>query len=100
MKFRRPAIALVGLASVVALSTGCSTRHIDAEQTGSTPIEGTSWMMFCDGPNAFIWVPGHSGDADELEAVIYDHDECVADSNFSTVDPARGDADGIIEDDE
>lgn len=96
MNIRRTA-AVLGLAATVAL-TGCSTRSIDADTTNSVPIEGTSWMLFCDGPNAFIWVPGHSGDADELEAVIYDHEKCQPDTHFSTTDPARGDADGVFED--
>lgn len=96
MKFRRPAV-VAALAATIVL-TGCSTRHIDAEQTNSIPVEGTSWMLFCDGPNAFIWVPGHNGDADELEAVIYDHEKCQDDTRFTTTDPARGDADGVFED--
>lgn len=96
MNFRRTAI--FGVAAVVALtSTGCATRQIDAEQTGSVPIEGTSWQKFCDGPNAFIWVPGHSGENDELEALVYDDEDCQPDSRFTQTDPSHGDADGIIE---
>jgi hypothetical protein len=90
--------ALAVALAVVAV-TGCSSRRqIDPEVTGSWRIEGTSWYGFCDGPNAFIWIPSRtSTDPDELEAVIYDHYRCT--EGISTSErPA--DEDGIIEDEE
>jgi hypothetical protein len=100
VKLRRTAAVLAVTAAVVGSSAACSTRRIDPDTTGSVPVEGTSWMRFCDGPNAFIWVPGHNGDADELEAVIYDHWACVTDrvpADGSTPDDGSN---GIVEDDE
>lgn len=93
------------LAVVIA---GCSKRKIDIEETGSVGVPGTSWQIFCDGPNAVMWVPGVSGDADEIEAYVYDHYKCAPQfyeenpdtEPMLTQDPAQGDSDGIIEDDE
>lgn len=101
MKIRRTVTALSLAAIAIAGTTGCSTRRIDPETTGSVSVPGTTWKMFCDGPNAFIWIPGHNGNADELEAVIYDHHKCVDDGlAVDMQDPARGDADGIVEDED
>lgn len=83
--------------------TGCSsTRRIDPEKTNSWPVEGTSWRGFCQGRNAFIYVPSrHDSDPDELEAVIYDDFRCVgkvkpaASSSRPDTDP-----DGIIDDED
>ena len=95
--------AAVLLTGALALTiTGCSKRSIDPQQTGSVPIDGTSWMRFCDGPNAVIWVPGRSGDADELEAYVYDHHECAPgfyDEDAPTAERPADD-DGISEDEE
>jgi hypothetical protein len=101
----RRTVAVLGLAAVVALTaTGCSTRRIDPDTTGSIPIEGTSWMRFCDGPNAVIWVPGRSGDADEVEAYVYDHHACAPNyygENTPSPAPDRpADEDGINEDED
>ena len=102
-------IAVLGLALACAVTvTGCSKRRIDVEETGSTPVPGTSWQLFCDGPNAVMWVPGRGGDADEIEAYVYEHWRCApayysenpdAEPSF-TEDPAQGDPDGIIEEDD
>lgn len=91
---------LVVLAIAATLTTGCSKRSIDPDRTGSVPVEGTTWQLFCDGPNAFIWVPGRSGDSDDLEAVIYDHHKCTDDGVAPEVGPGRGDDDGVFEDED
>jgi hypothetical protein len=93
--------SLVGvLALAVAVLPACSSkRQISVEDTGSTRVQGTSWYRFCDGPNAFIWVQSRTdSEPDELEAVIYDHWACV--DGPTTNDNARGDDDGIVEDEE
>jgi hypothetical protein len=97
---RTAVVLLVGVLTLTA--TGCSKRQIDAQVTGSVPIDGTSWQRFCDGPNAVIWVPGRSGDADELEAYVYDHHAC-APAFYGDDVPAverPSDDDGISEDEE
>lgn len=97
------AIAAATVAALVTL-TGCaSKRQIDPSETKSFKIEGTSWYGFCQGRNAFIWVPSKNDtDPDELEAVIYDDYRCVKDVNPSA--PASGrpdsDPDGIVDDDD
>jgi hypothetical protein len=90
-------VAIIGIGIAVAL-TGCATRKIDPDESGSVPVPGTSWMMFCDGPNAYIWVPGFSGENDELEAVIYDHHKCVDNGVAPDVQGPTRDEDGINED--
>ena len=99
-------LAILALGLIFTIS-GCAKRRIDVEETGSKGYQGTSWKMFCDGPNAVIWVPGYSGEDDELEAYVYEHWQCApkfyADGippAMTTEDPAKGDPDGIIEDDE
>ena len=63
-----------------------------------------SWMKFCDGPNAVFWVPGNSGENDELEAYVYDHPDCAP--QFYQENPGQvpvgppSDDDGISEEDE
>jgi hypothetical protein len=106
---RNKKIAVVGalVAGLVAL-TGCvdSKRQIDTEETNSFRIEGTSWYGFCQGRNAFIYVPGkHDSDPDELEAVIYDDYRCeeggAPDINPGTPEESSKpdtDPDGIIDD--
>jgi hypothetical protein len=105
----------IGVAVIVAALalTGCSsTRRIDPSQTGSFKIEGTSWYGFCQGRNAFIWVPSRTdSDPDELEAVVYDDYRCVAKveaaqpqqpssspSPTSSKSKPDADPDGIIDD--
>jgi hypothetical protein len=102
MRLKKLAAIAAVAASLVAL-TGCgSRRQIDPEATNSWNVEGTSWYGFCDGPNAFIWIPSRNDtDPDELEAVIYDHYNCVTEQV-----PADGstrpdtDPDGLIPDKE
>lgn len=98
------ALAMTGVALV-----GCSsTRRIDPVETGSWPIEGTSWRGFCQGANAFIYIPSrHDSDPDELEAVIYDDFRCVAriQAGKAEVTPKSSskpdtDPDGIIDDED
>jgi hypothetical protein len=104
---KKASIILMALLLAVTVA-GCSKRRIDKEETGSVNVPGTSWQIFCDGPNAVMWVPGVSGDADEIEAYVYDHYKCApqfyeenpgVEPQFSQ-DPAQSDPDGIIEDDE
>jgi len=102
---------LTALALAAAL-TGCaSRRQIDPDQSGSWNIPGTSWMAFCDGPNAFIWVPSRNDtDPDELEAVIYDHPRCAGKGSGVDVNPGTPstapssrpgtDPDGIVDDED
>lgn len=100
---------LLGVVTLFALSgNGCdSKRQIDADRTNSFKIEGTSWRGFCQGHNAFIYVPGKTdSDPDELEAVIYDDYRCVTggkDVNPGTPNPSGSskpdtDPDGIVDD--
>lgn len=109
MKKKISAIILVVLAA--ASVTGCaSKRQISVEGTGSEQVQGTSWLRFCDGPNAFIWVQSYTdSEPDELEAIIYDHWACVdSDTTNDTGTeevPADGpipdaDSDGTIDDEE
>lgn len=99
-RFRNTFLVLLAVLAVVFGLSGCSSkRQIDPGATDSFPIEGTSWYGFCQGPNAFIWVPSYNDtDPDELEAVIYDDYRCVSE----TV-PADGsdrpdtDPDGLID---
>lgn len=88
-------VAAVGL-------TGCSSkRQIDPELTNSFRIEGTSWYGFCQGPNAFIWVPSRNDtDPDELEAVIYDDYRCVAETVPAGPSRPDTDPDGLIPDED
>jgi hypothetical protein len=97
---------LVGTLAIGGV-TGCvsSKRQIDKEDTRSFKIEGTSWYGFCQGRNAFIWVPSkHDSDPDELEAVIYDDYRCVGKIEPSATPTTSGkpdtDPDGIIDDEE
>lgn len=85
--------------------SGCSsTRQVDPDRTGSWKIPGTSWYGFCQGRNAFIWIPSrNNSEPDELEAVIYDDYRCVgqiesAQPSSSTKPDA--DPDGIVDDEE
>lgn len=104
MNFKK--IAVVSLA-VLAL-VGCSSkRQISVEGTGSEQVQGTSWLRFCDGPNAFIWVQSYTdSEPDELEAIIYDHWACV--DSDATNDTGSGDttptpdadSDGTVDDEE
>lgn len=94
------------IAALVAASLfGCSNkRQIDPAETDSFKIEGTSWYGFCQGRNAFIWVPSRNDtDPDELEAVIYDDYRCVgsvpAPSPSGSTKPGT-DPDGLVEDDD
>jgi hypothetical protein len=105
--------AVIGALLATVTVTGCSSRQIDADSSGSVPVPGTSWQVFCDGHVGFIWIDTNGG-ADELEAVIYDHHLCVDDGDartdpgLATVpaeplgpdDPTRGDPDGIIEEED
>lgn len=103
MQMRKALITTIVAGMLAAGLTGCaSTRQIDPEKTNSFKIEGTSWYGFCSGRNAFIYVPSkRDSEPDELEAVIYDHHECVKDVNPSA--PATKpdtDPDGIIDQEE
>lgn len=109
---RRIAAVLLGCTTLLALTAGScdSKRQIDVSRTNSFKIEGTSWYGFCQGPNAFIYVPGkHDSDPDELEAVIYDDYRCAQggakDINPGTPNPSGSskpgtDPDGIVDDNE
>jgi hypothetical protein len=103
MKIKKKLTAGALVAAVLILPA-CSKRQIDPVESGSVPVPGTSWMMFCDGPNAVIWVPGVSGDADELEAYVYEHHECAPDFYGEAVLPQQGDRpaddDGISEEED
>lgn len=98
----------IAVAVVAALAlSGCSaTRQIDPEDTKSFKIEGTSWYGFCQGRNAFIWVPSRKdSEPDELEAVIYDDYRCVKDINPGTPSPSSStkpgtDPDGLTDDED
>lgn len=81
---------------------GCSSkRQIDVDETNSFRIEGTSWYGFCQGSNAFIYVPGkNSSDPDELEAVIYDDYRCVSEIKPSASTKPGTDPDGIVDDED
>jgi hypothetical protein len=103
-------IAALVLASVSLVGCVDSTRQIDAEATDSWPIEGTSWRGFCQGANAFIYVPSkYDSDPDELEAVIYDDFRCLAriQAGKASANPAPSstskpdtDPDGLIDDED
>lgn len=97
----RKIIAAGLLAGALAL-TGCaSKRQIDADETHSFKIEGTSWYGFCQGRNAFIWVPSKNDtDPDELEAVIYDDYRCVGKVAPSTSARPDTDPDGVIDEED
>lgn len=103
---RRKAIAAVaGLVLTATALVACSsTRRIDPAETNSWQVEGTSWYGFCDGRNAFIWVPSRSDtDPDELEAVIYDHWRCIPkmeNAKPSSSSKPDTDPDGIIDDED
>jgi len=81
--------------------TGCaSKRQIDPAETNSFKIEGTSWYGFCQGRNAFIWVPSRNdSDPDELEAVIYDDYRCVGQARPSGSARPDTDPDGVLDED-
>lgn len=102
--FKVGAVAVL-VAAGMAL-TGCtqSTRQIDPIKTGSFDIPGTSWKGFCNGPNAFIYVPSkRDSEPDELEAVVYDHYKCVKDINPGTPNETSkpdSDPDGITDDED
>jgi len=103
VKLKRIVPAVVLAAAVVASSAACSSRRIDPEETGSSNVHGTSWEMFCDGPNAVFWVPGLSGDPDELEAYVYDHYKCAPQfyaehPEMTQPIPSQPDTDGINDD--
>lgn len=96
---------LAAVCAAVALTlTGCSsTRSIDPVESGSVRVPGTSWQRFCDGPNAVVWIPGYQGEADELEAYIYDHWSCAPEYYKKHPDEVqqkaeKKDEDGISED--
>jgi hypothetical protein len=96
---------LVGALAIGGMS-GCVSdkRQIDQSETGSFRIEGTSWYGFCQGRNAFIWVPSkYDSDPDELEAVIYDDYRCVKDINPGTPSSSSKpdtDPDGLLDDED
>lgn len=96
------AIMIVG----ILLTTGCARKEISVSGTGSVKVEGTNWYRFCDGPNAVMWTKGISGDSDEIEAYVYEHWACAPDFYGDEAvptteeDPARGDDDGILEDED
>jgi hypothetical protein len=95
---------MLGISTVLGV-IGCSNkRQIDPDTTNSFQIEGTSWYGFCQGRNAFIWVPSRNDtDPDELEAVIYDDFRCVGKIDPSAVpNPSSKpgtDPDGLTDDD-
>lgn len=93
---RLAGLALAGLALVSV--AGCSKRQIDVDQTGSVKVEGTSWYRFCDGPNAVMWVKGHGGDSDEIEAYVYDHWACLDGATPGTNRGPESTPDGTVED--
>lgn len=103
---RRKAIAPLAALLIAGIAlAGCnSTRQIDPAETGSFKIEGTSWYGFCQGHNAFIWVPSTSDEyPDELEAVIYDDYRCVGKiegAKPSSSSKPDTDPDGIINDED
>jgi hypothetical protein len=106
MNRKRKIFAVAAVAVTLAV-TGCSSkRQIDNDRVGSWPVEGTSWRGFCQGANAFIYVPGlNDSDPDELEAVVYDDFRCVKDVNPGTPTPGASskpdtDPDGIVDDEE
>jgi hypothetical protein len=106
-------IGTVLLVGVLAL-TGCttSTRQIDPIKTGSFDIPGTSWKGFCQGNNAFIYVPSkRDSEPDELEAVVYDDFRCVNGGKGVDINPGSEptpsksskpdtDPDGIVDDED
>ncbi len=105
---KKTIVTLFALALSAVTLTGCiaSTRQIDPKTSNSFKIEGTSWYGFCQGRNAFIWVPSRSNSSpDELEAVIYDDYRCVKDINPG-VSPSPSsskpgtDPDGIVDDED
>ena len=93
--------AVVAVLAAVSLFGCASKRQIDPAKTKSFVIEGTSWYGFCQGRNAFIWVPSRNdSDPDELEAVIYDDYRCVGSVPAPTGSTRPGtDPDGLVEDD-
>jgi hypothetical protein len=102
---RKVMASVAGIVFVGVSLVGCSsTRRIDPAETGSWKIEGTSWYGFCQGRNAFIWVPSRNdADPDELEAVIYDDYRCV--SKIEAARPSKSskpdtDPDGVIDDED
>lgn len=104
---RKTVIALVSIALAGVALSGCTPdrRQIDPVQTGSFPIEGTSWRGFCQGANLFVYVPSRSDEyPDELEAIIYDDYRCVAKiENGAKPKPSSKpdtDPDGIVDDEE
>ena len=95
--------AVVAAVAVALTLTGCaSKRQIDPAETKSFKIEGTSWYGFCQGRNAFIWVPSRNdSDPDELEAVIYDDYRCVGSVPAPSGSSKPGaDPDGIVDDED
>jgi hypothetical protein len=106
MKARKVLLMLAALALVLGGTSGCwvdNKRVIDKEETSSFRIEGTSWYGFCQGRNAFIYVPGKTdSDADELEAVVYDDHRCIGTVTPGATPGASGkpdaDPDGIVDD--
>jgi hypothetical protein len=90
-------LAIAMFFGIVACS---STRQIDPNLTNSFRIEGTSWYGFCQGRNAFIWVPSHTdGEPDELEAVVYDDYRCIGKVTVPARTPDT-DPDGLIDNDD
>lgn len=110
MRITRTRAAALILIPVALLSAGCARKEISVEETGSVKVEGTNWYRFCDGPNAVMWTKAiSSGGDDEIEALVYDHWACAPDwyeknpiEEPASIDqgPARGDDDGILEDEE
>ncbi len=102
---RKSVAILAGIVLAGAALTGCSsTRQVDPAETGSWQIEGTSWYGFCQGRNAFIWIPSRNdSEPDELEAVIYDDYRCVGKiegAKPSTSSKPDTDPDGVVDDEE
>src|ERR1041384_5428849 len=111
MKNRKSVAVVIAIVTASVSLSGCinSKRQIDPQKTNSFSIEGISWRGFCQGANAFIYVPGkNDSDPDELEAVIYDHYICVKGlEDMKTVSPSPStsskpdaDPDGIIDDED
>lgn len=96
--------AISAMALMLGLTACASRRTIDPQRTGSWNIEGTSWYAFCDGPNAFIWIPSRNDtDPDELEAVIYDHPRCDKGPDINPGTPKSKpdtDPDGIVDEED
>lgn len=100
---RKKFVAVAAGAMLVFGLSACtaSKRTIDPARTNSFQIEGTSWWGFCQGNNAFIWIPSkHDSEPDELEAVIYDDYRCVEGTTPKSSSKPDTDPDGIVDDED